>query len=160
MGDTQASASVTQAYCATACHTLLAEVEHLRQHSAMKKFIIRIGVNAVALWVAALVLGDRIEFNGHGWQLVQTILLVALIFGLVNTFIKPIVDLLTFPFKLLTLGLFAFVINALMLLLTSKISEHFAVQFHVANFVSALLGSLVITVVTVVVHAVLPSTKK
>ena len=126
----------------------------------MKKFIVRVLVNALALWVSALVLGDRIKFNGHGWQLVETILLVALIFGIVNAFIKPIVDLLTFPAKILTLGLFAFVVNALMLLLTSKISEHFAVQFHVENFVSALLGSLVITVVTVVVHAVLPGTKK
>ena len=160
MGDTQVSASVTQAYCATACHTLLAEVEHLRQHSAMKKFIVRVLVNALALWVSALVLGDRIKFNGHGWQLIETILLVALIFGIVNAFIKPIVDLLTFPAKILTLGLFAFVVNALMLLLTSKISEHFAVQFHVENFVSALLGSLIITVVTMVVHTALPSTKK
>lgn len=126
----------------------------------MKKFIIRVAVNALALWISALVLGDRIKFNGHGTQLFETILLVALIFGLVNAFIKPIVDLLTFPAKILTLGLFAFIVNALMLLLTSKISEHFAVQFHVENFVSALLGSLIITAVTMVVHAVLPSTKK
>lgn len=126
----------------------------------MKKFIIRVAVNALALWISALVLGDRIRFNGHGIQLFETILLVALIFGLVNAFIKPIVDLLTFPAKILTLGLFAFIVNALMLLLTSKISEHFAVQFHVENFVSALLGSLIITAVTMVVHAVLPSTKK
>lgn len=126
----------------------------------MKKFIIRVAVDALALWISALVLGDRIKFNGHGTQLFETILLVALIFGLVNAFIKPIVDLLAFPAKILTLGLFAFVVNALMLLLTSKISEHFAVQFHVKNFVSALLGSLIITAVTMVVHTVLPSTKK
>lgn len=126
----------------------------------MKKFIIRLVVNALALWICALVLGDRIKFDGTGWQLVWTILLVAFIFGLVNAFIKPIVDLLTFPAKILTLGLFAFVVNALMLWLTSKISEHFAVQFHVENFVSALLGSLIITLVTMAVHVALPSTKK
>ena len=82
------------------------------------------------------------------------VLIVALIFGLVNTFIRPVVKLFSFGITLVTLGLFTFVINALMLWLTSKISEHFAVQFHVKNFLSALLGSLVITVVSLMVGCV------
>ena len=125
----------------------------------MKKFAIKILVNAVGLYVASLVVKSGISFNGTGVQLIWTVLIVALIFGLVNTFIRPIVKLFSFGITLVTLGLFTFVINALMLWLTSKISEHFAVQFHVKDFLSALLGSLVITVVSLVLNALLPDDK-
>ena len=126
----------------------------------MKKFVIKILVNAVGLYVASLVVKSGIAFHGGGFQLVWTVLLVALIFGLVNTFIRPIVKLFSIGVQLLTLGLFTFVINALMLWLTSKISQHFAVQFYVRDFWSALLGSLIITVVSVILHAALPDDKK
>ena len=125
----------------------------------MKKFVIKIAVNAVALWVASLVLKSGITFehsSGSTAQLVETVLIVALIFGLVNTFIRPIVKLFSFGLIILTVGLITFVINALMLWLTSAICSHFAVQFHVKNFISALLGSLIITVVSLVLHALLP----
>jgi putative membrane protein len=125
----------------------------------MKKFVIKIAVNAVALWVASLVLKSGITFehsSGSTAQLVETVLIVALIFGLVNTFIRPIVKLFSFGLIIVTLGLITFVINALMLWLTSAICSHFAVQFHVKNFISALLGSLIITIVSLVLHAVLP----
>jgi len=131
----------------------------LRQHAAMKKFVIKILVNAVGLYVASLVVKSGIAFVGTGGQLVETVLIVALVFGLVNTFIRPVVKLFSFGITLVTLGLFTFVINALMLWLTSKISEHFAVQFHVKDFLSALLGSLVITVVSLVLNALLPDDK-
>jgi putative membrane protein len=137
----------------------LAEEQYLRQHAAMKKFAIKILVNAVGLYVASLVVKSGISFIGTGFQLVETVLIVALIFGLVNTFIRPVVKLFSFGITLVTLGLFTFVINALMLWLTSKISEHFAVQFHVKDFLSALLGSLVITVVSLVLNALLPDDK-
>jgi putative membrane protein len=88
------------------------------------------------------------------------VLIVALIFGLVNTFIRPVVKLFSFGLIILTLGLITFVINALMLLLTSAICGHFAVHFHVKNFVSALIGSLIITAVSMVLHALLPDDKK
>lgn len=129
----------------------------------MKKFVIKIGVNAVALWVASLILKSGITFDRAGGstaQLVETVLIVALIFGLVNTFIRPVVKLLSIGLIFLTLGLITFVINALMLLLTSAICGHFAVHFHVKNFVSALIGSLIITVVSMVLHAVLPDDAK
>lgn len=129
----------------------------------MKKFVIKIGVNAVALWVASLILKSGITFDQAGGskaQLVGTVLIVAVIFGLVNTFIRPVVKLLGFGLIVLTLGLITFVINALMLLLTSAICSHFAVHFHVKNFVSALFGSLIITVVSMVLHALLPDDKK
>jgi putative membrane protein len=138
----------------------LAEACHLREHAAMKKFVIKILVNAVGLYVASLVVAG-IELKGtSGIQKLWTILLVALIFGLVNTFIRPIVKLFSFGVLIVTLGLFTFVINALMLWLTSKISEHFAVQFSVKNFWSALLGSLIITAVSLILNAVLPDEKK
>jgi len=126
----------------------------------MTKFGIKILVNGVGLYVASLLAPSGITFHGTGFQLVWTIFLVALIFGLVNTFIRPIVKLFSFGILLVTLGLFTFVINALMLLLTSKISEHFAVQFHVKNFWSALLGAFVATTVSLILHALLPDDKK
>jgi len=126
----------------------------------MKKFVIKILVNAVGLYVASLVVKSGIAFHGGGFQLAWTVLLVALIFGLVNTFIRPIVKLFSFGVQLLTLGLFTFVINALMLWLTSKISEHFAVRFHVSGFWNALLGSLIITVISLLLNAVLPDEAK
>lgn len=126
----------------------------------MKKFAIKILVNGVGLYVASILAKPHIEFTGTGFGLVWTVLLVALIFGLVNTFIRPIVKLLSMGVLLVTLGLFTFVINALMLLLTSKISEHYSVRFHVENFWYALLGSLIATAVSLVLHAVLPDEKK
>lgn len=126
----------------------------------MKKFAVKIVINAVGLYVASLLVKNGISFNGTGIQLAETVLLVALIFGLVNTFVRPLVKLFSFPLMLLTLGLLTFVINALMLLLTSKISAHFAVQFHVRDFWAALIGSLIITAVSLIAHAVLPDDAK
>ena len=129
----------------------------------MKKFVVKIAINAVALWVASLVLKSGITFDragGSNLQLVGTVLIVALIFGLVNTFIRPLVKLFSFGLIILTLGLITFVINALMLMLTSAICSHFAVHFHVKNFISDLVGSLIITVVSLVLQALLPDDKK
>jgi putative membrane protein len=126
----------------------------------MKKFAIKILVNGVGLYVASILAKPHIEFTGTGLRLVWTVLLVALIFGLVNTFIRPIVKLLSMGVLLVTLGLFTFVINALMLLLTSKISEHYSVRFHVENFWYALVGSLIATAVSLILNAVLPDDKK
>jgi len=126
----------------------------------MKKFAIKILVNAVGLYVASIVVTSGIAFQGHGFQLVWTVLLVALIFGLVNTLIRPVIKLFSIGVLFITLGLFIFVINALMLWLTSKISQHFAVHFYVRDFWSALLGSLVITVVAMILNAVLPDESK
>jgi putative membrane protein len=118
------------------------------------KHVMKLVVNAVALWAASVVV-HGIQLQGDKTsQKVLTVLVVALIFGLVNTFIKPLVKLLSLPLLFLTLGLISLVINALMLLLTSKISEQFAVQFHVKGFGSALLGAIVVTVVSMLMHIV------
>jgi putative membrane protein len=104
--------------------------------------VIQILINAAALWVAELIV-PNITFTGELWKL----LLVAFVFGLVNTFLRPILRIVTLPITLMTLGLFLLVINALMLLLTSAISAELDLGFQVADFLAALLGSIVISLV-------------
>jgi putative membrane protein len=104
--------------------------------------LIQILVNAGALWVAELLI-EGIRFTGEWWKL----LLVAIAFSLLNTYLRPILRLLTLPITAVTLGLFLLVINALMLLLTSAISDQLALGFQVADFWSALLGAVVIAIV-------------
>jgi putative membrane protein len=122
----------------------------------MKNLIIRLLANAVALAIASwIVSGITLEGATRGRQII-TLLIVAAIFGIVNAVVRPIVKLLSLPFIILTLGLLIFVINAAMLLLTSWITGKLDVQFHVDGFWAALLGSLVITVVGMLLNAVLP----
>jgi putative membrane protein len=122
----------------------------------MKNLIIKLLANAVALAVATwVVAGITLEGATTGRR-VLTLLIVAAIFGVVNAVVKPIAKLISLPFIVLTLGLLIFVINALMLMLTSWITGQLDVQFHVAGFGSALLGSLVITLVGVLLNALLP----
>jgi putative membrane protein len=105
--------------------------------------VIQILVNAAALWVA-VVLVPGLNSSGNEWW---KFLLVAVAFSLINTYIKPILRILTFPISILTLGLFLLVINALLLLLTGAISDQLHLGFTVANFWAALLGSIVISIV-------------
>lgn len=122
--------------------------------------LIRLFVNAVALAAASwFVAGITLEGATTGRR-VLTLLIVAAIFGLVNAVVKPVVKLLSLPFIVLTLGLLLFVINALMLLLTSWITDKLDVQFHVDGFWSALLGALVITVVGMLLNIVLPDERE
>jgi putative membrane protein len=104
--------------------------------------IIQILVNAAALWVAVWLL-DGLDFSGEWWKF----LLVAVVFSLVNSYIRPILRIITFPISMLTLGLFLLVINALMLLLVGAISDQLKLGFTVADFWAALLGSIVISIV-------------
>jgi putative membrane protein len=118
--------------------------------------IIQILVNAAALWVAVQI--TEMDFTGaEAWQF----LLVAVIFSLVNTFIRPILRLITLPITAVTLGLFLIVINALMLLLTGWISDQLDLGFMVNGFVPALLGAIVISIVSwvlsLIVGAITPS---
>jgi putative membrane protein len=100
-------------------------------------------INAAALWVATRVV-PGVSFDG-GWI---PFLGVALVFGVVNTFVGFATKLLTFPLIIVTLGLFIFVINALMLWLTSAVSGALGLDFHVAGFGSAFWGALVISIVS------------
>lgn len=107
----------------------------------MSNLLIRLVINGVALWVASyLVPGITLTTDIGG------LLLVAVVFGLINALIKPVIDFFTCPFYVLTLGLFTFIVNALMLLLTSMVSG--PERFHVADFWAALLGGIVIGIVS------------
>lgn len=115
-------------------------------------FVIKTVINGIALWIAALLV-DGITFGDEPdtWAIVRTVLLVALIFGILNTFVRPIAKIVSLPFIILTLGLFVFIINALMLQLTSWLAEQFDLAFHVTDFFwDAVLGSLIITFVSMI----------
>jgi putative membrane protein len=107
-------------------------------------------VNAVALWVAARVV-DGIELPEE----ILSVLLVAAVFGLVNALIKPLVFVLSLPVVLLSLGLFTIVINALMLMLTDWLMD----SLTVSGFWAALLGSLLISIVSLIFSVILPDGK-
>jgi len=114
----------------------------------MKSFAIKTLINAAAIWVAAwIVSGITLSDAGWGHQAL-TVIAVALVFGVVNFLIKPLVKLFSLPLFILTLGLITFVINALMLWLTSWASDKLDLDFHVEGFWAALLGSLIISVVS------------
>ncbi len=133
----------------------------------MGPLVVGVAVNAVALWVAVRVV-PNITFPaahtfpaGEWWKLVA----VALIFGLVNAYLKPIAKALSVPARLLTLGLFSLVINALLLLVVALLSDAFSLGFKLATFppdisttalVAALLASIVISAVSMVLTMFLP----
>ena len=114
--------------------------------------VIQILVNAAALYVAVIIV-PNLEFTGEWWKL----LLVAAIFGAVNTFLRPILRIFTLPITIMTLGLFLLVINALMLLLTATISAELDLGFTVGDFFAALLGSIVISLVGMALSMVIGS---
>lgn len=116
--------------------------------------LIRWIASAVAVGVAAhLVPG--ITYDGR----IATLFVVALIFGLVNAIVRPVAKMLSCGLIVLTLGLFLFVINAAMLLLTSRLAREFEYGFHVDGFVPALLGSIVISLVSWIITIILPDGK-
>src|SRR5512140_371333 len=114
------------------------------------RFLVRILVNAVALWAATLVPG--ISNRGS----LVSLLLVALVFGVVNALIRPVLSLLSCPLIILTLGLFTLILNAFMLQLTAWIGGKFGIDFHVQGFVAAFLGAIVVSVVSTVLSWFLP----
>lgn len=107
------------------------------------RFFIRLLINAAALWLATRFV-DGISFSGEPVFL----LVVALVFGVLNAIVRPILMVLTFPFVLVTLGLFIFVLNAFMLWLTGRISDAAELGFHVDGFGAAFVGALLVTVVS------------
>jgi putative membrane protein len=122
-------------------------------------FVIKVAVNAVALWVAALVVsGVNLAENNATWtSKLVTIVLVALLFGIVNAVIKPIAKLLSFPAIILTLGLFTFIVNAFMLQITEWISDAIGLSFTIQHFFwDAVFAAVIITLVSWVLSVVLP----
>ena len=122
----------------------------------MKNFVVKTIANAGALAVAVWLL-DKITLTGDSTgKKAGTLIVVALIFGLVNFLVKPILKVLTFPLFILTLGLITLVVNALMLLLTSWLADKLDLSFHVEGFWTAVLGGLIISIVSWALHVVLP----
>lgn len=111
----------------------------------MTRFLLRWAINAAGLY-AAIWIVPGINFFGD-WT---GILWIALIFGLLNALVRPLLKLLTCPLIILTLGLFSIIVNTFMLMLTSAVGQSFGLAFMVDGFWSALLGSLVISLVSVV----------
>jgi putative membrane protein len=109
----------------------------------MGKFLLRWLIAAIALY-AAVQLVPGITYEG-GWT---TLAGMALIFGLVNAFVRPILALLSCPLIIVSMGLFLLLINGAMLLLSTRLATVFAVNFFVEGFGSAFLGALVISVVS------------
>jgi len=115
----------------------------------MRNFLIRWFINAVALWVAVELVGIEAARD------VTTFAVVALIFGLVNALIRPILKSLTCPLIVLTLGLFTLVINALMLMLTSWLASQLNLVFAVEGFGQAFVGALIVSVVSFILSLVI-----
>ncbi|MBT8337842.1 MAG: phage holin family protein [Gemmatimonadetes bacterium] len=105
----------------------------------MRNLILRVVVNGLALWAAAYFVNGITLTDDVG-----QVALVALIFGLVNAVLKPILMLVSFPFLIATLGLFALVVNAAMLMITARIMDGFAVD----GWGAAIFGSIVVSLVT------------
>ena len=126
----------------------------------MGDLIVKVIINAIGVWAAIQII-PQIDFNyGPDWW---KLLAVALILALVNSYIKPILKVLSFPITLLSLGLFAFVLNAAMLLLVAFVSDQLGLGFTIDKFpphftadafVGALLGSIVISIVSTILGMV------
>ena len=109
-------------------------------------------INAIAIWLTSLIL-PAFNFSGEWWRL----LVVAIIFGVVNAFIRPIVKLLTLPINLVTLGLFTLVINMLMLLLTVWLSDSLSLTGGMfENLLVAFVAAIIISVVSTILSWFLP----
>jgi len=119
------------------------------------RFLIRLLISAVALWVATEIV-PGVTYKG---ELVY-LLLVALVFGVVNALARPLLVFLSCPMLVLTLGLFIFVVNAVVLWLTSALSGKLGLGFHVDGFGSAFLGALVVSVVSLLLSILAPDPER
>lgn len=133
----------------------------------MKKFLVRTGVNAAALWVAVFLLSgvtlkgavspdNPIANASPGWQQFAYYLLAGAILALANSLVRPVVKFLSFPAYILTFGLFFIVVNALMLMLTSWITGNFDIGVFVDGFWWAVAGGIVIGLINTLFDALLP----
>jgi len=116
----------------------------------MRRFVLRWLVTAIALYVAVRLV-PGIGYDGN-WE---TLAAMALIFGLVNAFVRPVLTLLSCPLVVLTLGLFLLVINGAMLLLAERLASTLGVAFYVEGFTAAFWGALVISLVSFAMNMLL-----
>jgi putative membrane protein len=119
------------------------------------RFLLRLVITAVALWVATQFV-PGISYQGGALALLG----VALVFGVVNALIGGLLKLFTLPITILTLGLFALVINAVLLWMTGSLSQSLGLGFHVAGFIPAFWGALVISITRAVLNLFLSESKQ
>ena len=119
----------------------------MRDHAPVG-ILIRLVLNAVAVWVATLLVGGVDVTAGTTGGEVLTFIVVGAIFGLVNATIKPLAKLLSLPLLILSLGLFALVLNALLFWLTAEVSGAVGAPFEVDGFWPAFWGALVVSLVS------------
>jgi putative membrane protein len=117
---------------------------------------IRVAVVAVSLWVATLIVPGIADSAGTTNTRIGTLVAVALIFGLVNAVLKPLIKVVGCPFYVLTLGLIGLVVNALLFLLVGFIAQRVGLPFAVDGFGAAFFGAIVVAVVGFVLHFVIP----
>jgi putative membrane protein len=118
-------------------------------------FLVKVIVNAMAIWVAAWILDGVVVKGDSDLDTLLTYALVGVIFGVINTFIKPVIKVLAFPFYVLTLGLLAFVVNAFMLQLTEWISDWLGLGFVIDEFWwTAIWAAIIVTLVSMILNAV------
>ncbi|MBW0091854.1 phage holin family protein [Pseudonocardia sp. KRD-184] len=119
-------------------------------------FVVRVAVVAVSLWVATLLVPGIDVAAGTTGNQVLTLVGVALIFGLINAVLKPLIKVVGCPFYVLTLGLFGLVVNALLFLLVGFVADGLGLPFTVGGFGAAFVGAIVVAVVGFVLHVVIP----
>ena len=109
----------------------------------MTYLILRIMINALSIAVAVKVIAG-ITFTGEWWKMI----IIGAFFGIVNSFLKPLITLFTFPLILVTLGLFTLIVNTLMLIITVQLSEPFQLGLQIQGFWPAFKGALIISIVS------------
>ena len=122
-------------------------------------FLLRIAASAVALAVATVLLPGIELTAGTTAKKVLTLIAVALIFGVINAILKPIIKTIGCLFYLLTLGLVALIVNALLLWLASVVAGWLSLPFHITGFIPAFLGAIIVSLVTWLLSVLIPDRK-
>jgi putative membrane protein len=118
--------------------------------------LIRVVLNAIAVWVATLLVGGVDVTTDSTGEKVLTLVVIGAVLGLVNATIKPVVKLLSLPLVILTLGIFALVINGLLFWLVAAVSNAAGAPFHVDGFWSGFWGAIVVSIVSWLLSVVVP----
>jgi putative membrane protein len=123
----------------------------------VRSVVTKVAINAVSIWIATLVIPGVSVGGGSLGQQVLTLVIVGVLFGLINTFIEPVVKLFTLPLYWFTLGLVSFVVNALMLKIVEWLSGRIGIAFDAGPFFWSTLGAAVIvTFVSMILHVIVP----
>jgi putative membrane protein len=122
----------------------------------VRSIITKVAINAFAIWIATLVI-PQVAVTGSTGEKVLSLLIVGALFGIINTFIKPIVKLFTLPLYLLTLGLISFIVNAFMLKIVEWLSGKIGITFDAGPFFWATVGAaIVVTFVSMILNVTVP----